>query len=123
VPAAGMGEIPRQLAAGLAPGTVRLGAEVTGFTSEAGGQVVELAGGGAMHAGNVVVAVDGPAALRLLGERLGGSAPGRGTTTLHYRAATSPVEAPVLVLDGDGRGPVNNLTVMTDVAPSYAPPG
>jgi phytoene dehydrogenase-like protein len=29
----------------------------------------------------------------------------------------------MLVLNGEGRGPVLNLAVMTDVAPTYAPPG
>jgi phytoene dehydrogenase-like protein len=29
----------------------------------------------------------------------------------------------VLVLNGEGRGPVNDLCVPSDVAPSYAPPG
>ena len=28
-----------------------------------------------------------------------------------------------IVLDGDGTGPVNNVAVMSAVAPSYAPPG
>ena len=29
----------------------------------------------------------------------------------------------MLILNGDGAGPVNNFTVMTQVAPSYAPAG
>jgi phytoene dehydrogenase-like protein len=33
------------------------------------------------------------------------------------------VGEPVLVLNGEGRGPVNDLCVPSDVAPSYAPPG
>ena len=33
------------------------------------------------------------------------------------------MERPILVLDGDGEGPVNNLCVPSQVAPSYAPPG
>jgi hypothetical protein len=44
-------------------------------------------------------------------------------TTLQYAAECSPVGEPVLVLDGEGRGPVNDLCVLSDVAPSYAPPG
>ena len=35
----------------------------------------------------------------------------------------APVEEPVLVLDGDGAGPVNNLCFPSQVAPSYAPAG
>ena len=44
-------------------------------------------------------------------------------TTLHYAADRSPVGEPVLVLNGEGSGPVNDLCVPSDVAPSYAPPG
>jgi phytoene dehydrogenase-like protein len=120
VPDGGMQQLPEQLAARLAPGTVRLGARVEHVGE---GQVV-VAGGGTVRADAVVVATDGPAAAELLGrERLGHVAPGRGTVTCWYRAPSSPVGAPDLVLDADGSGPVNNLAVMSDVAPGYAPAG
>src|ERR687895_419025 len=35
----------------------------------------------------------------------------------------APVDEPVIVLDGDGQGPVNNLCVPSAVAPTYAPSG
>ncbi|MDX1449810.1 MAG: FAD-dependent oxidoreductase, partial [Acidimicrobiia bacterium] len=42
----------------------------------------------------------------------------------HYFAAEdSPLEYPVIALDGDRSGPINNLAVMSDVASGYAPPG
>ena len=37
-----------------------------------------------------------------------------------YRA---PVDLPILMLDGDGMGPVTNLVVMSNVAPEYAREG
>lgn len=43
--------------------------------------------------------------------------------TRYYTAPRSPVGGPDLVLDGDGDGPVNNLAVLSDVAPRYAPAG
>jgi phytoene dehydrogenase-like protein len=120
VPNLGMQQLPEQLAARLVPDTVRLGARVEHVGE---GQVV-VAGGGTVRADAVVVATDGPAAAKLLGrERLGHLAPGRGTATCWYRAPRSPVGAPDLVLDADGSGPVNNLAVLTDVAPGYAPAG
>lgn len=116
VPDAGMQALPEHLAAGLPDGAVRLGARVTAVSA---GEVA-VADGAAVHADQVVVAVEGPAAVELLGDRLPSPpAPGRGTTTLYYRADASPVGGPDLVLDADG-GLVNNLAVMTDVAPGYA---
>ena len=44
-------------------------------------------------------------------------------TCLYFAAATSPVGEATLVLNGDEPGPVNNLAVMTDVAPEYGPAG
>jgi phytoene dehydrogenase-like protein len=82
---------------------------------------VVLAGGERIAAGAVVVAADGPEAARLTGA-VTAPAP-RAVTTLHYAAERSPLDEPVLVLDGEGRGPVNDLCVPSDVAPSYAPPG
>jgi phytoene dehydrogenase-like protein len=42
---------------------------------------------------------------------------------LYFAADQPPVEEPILVLNGEGRGPVNNLCVPSVVAPSYAPAG
>jgi phytoene dehydrogenase-like protein len=120
VPARGMQRLPEQLAARLPAGTIRLGARVVGV----GTGEVAVAEGSALRAEQVVVAVEGPAAAELLGERLRGApAPGRGTVTLYYRAERSPVAAPDLVLDADRGGPLNNVAVMSDVAPHYAPRG
>ena len=112
-----MQAIPRQLAEGLPEAAVRYGATVE---SAAPGEVV-LAGGERLTASAVVVAADGPEAARLTGA-VEAPAP-RAVTTLHYAAERSPVGEPVLVLNGEGRGPVNDLCVPSDVAPSYAPPG
>jgi phytoene dehydrogenase-like protein len=117
LPAAGMQAIPRQLAEGLPRSAARYGATVESATS---GEVV-LAGGERIAADAVVIATDGPEAARLTGA-VEAPAP-RAVTTLHYAAERSPLDAPVLVLDGERRGPVNDLCVPSDVAPSYAPPG
>jgi phytoene dehydrogenase-like protein len=118
VPALGMEEIPRQLAAGLDPGTIRTGVAVAAV--EPGG--LRLADGTRTDARAVVVAADGPTAARLLGE----ADPGSRAVTCHYFAAPrSPLGEPILVLNGEGSadGPVNNLCVMSDVSPVYAPTG
>ena len=123
VPAMGIGAIPQQLAARLPAGSIRLNASVASVDP---GRVT-LATGETLTATDVVVATDGPTASQLLGDRLTHPRPGPpvGCTTLYYAAEKSPVGEPTLVLNGDGptAGPVNNLVVMSDAAPAYAPPG
>jgi len=118
VPAEGMGAIPRQLAAGLPAGTIRLQSRVT----QASAVGVTLESGESLTAAAVVLAVEGPAAARLAGGVL--TAPGScGTTCLHYAADAAPIPDRLLVLNGTGQGPINNLCVPSNVCPSYAPPG
>ncbi len=120
VPARGMRQLPERLAAGLDAGTVQLGARATAVDDRR----VAVDGGDPVRADHVVVATEGPAAAHLLGARMPGTvAPGRGTTTVYYRADRSPVGAPDLVLGADDDGPVTTLAVMSDVASRYAPEG
>ncbi|MTD45334.1 FAD-dependent oxidoreductase [Conexibacter sp. W3-3-2] len=118
VPNAGMQAIPEQLASRLPAGTVRLGVRVTDVDEDG----VTLADGGRVDAAAVVVATAGPVAAQLLPE-----VPDPGsvsTTALWFDAPASPTAGrPILVLDGDGHGPVNNVAVLSDVAPGYAPAG
>ncbi len=117
LPREGMEAIPRQLAERLDDGVVRLGARVEAV----GADGVALAGGEQVASRAVVVAADGPNAARLVP---GLPEPGsRAVTCLYFAAARPPTEEPLLVLNGEGRGPVNNLCVPSQVAPSYAPPG
>jgi phytoene dehydrogenase-like protein len=116
VPAAGMGAIPHQLAGTLIPGTVRLGHEVV----EVGPTSVRLADGTSVVARAVVAAVEGPAASRLLDLPPVASRP---VGCVYFAAPAPPVRRGLVVLDGTGRGPVLNVAVMSNVAPSYAPDG
>jgi len=119
LPAAGMQAIPRQLAEGLPEAALRLGATVETVADGA----VTLAGGERLEAAVVVVAADGPEAARLTGALRAPA--GRAATCVYFAAEHSPLDEPILVLNGEGRGggPVNTLCVPSDVAPSYAPPG
>ena len=118
LPAEGMGAIPAQLAAALPPGTVQLGRSVE---TVAPGRVT-LAGGQGREAAAVVVAADGPSASRLVPEHV--TDPGsRPVACLWYAADEAPTRSRAIVLDGEGRGPVNNLAVVSNVAPTYAPAG
>ncbi|HLT48340.1 MAG TPA: NAD(P)/FAD-dependent oxidoreductase [Rubricoccaceae bacterium] len=117
LPAAGMQAIPEQIAATLPAETVRLNTRVA---EVAPGSVV-LDGGERVAARAVVVATDGPEAAYLLD---GLASPGsRASTTVYWAADAPPVDRPVLVLDGEGAGPVNSVAVLSNVAPTYAPEG
>ena len=125
LPAGGIQEIPAQLARALPEGSVRTGAPVLSIQSDG----VSLRGGERIPAGRIVIATDGAEAERLVGLRgadtLAVRAPRRwhGVTCVYFAASEPPVEEPVLVLDGEGRGPVNHLCVPTQIAPEYGPPG
>ncbi len=117
LPAAGMQAIPEQLAAGLSAGTVRLGARVKRVETGA----IFLESGEHFTARQIVVATENAGAEALLPEV---AAPRwRATTTIYFAAGQSPLSAPMLVLNGEGRGYVNNLVVLSEVAPRYAPAG
>lgn len=118
VPAAGMGAIPAQLAAGLPADALRLGAEV----AEVGSGGVHLASGETLGANAVVLATDATEAARLA-PALAPEPAWCSQTCLYFAAPKPPVAEPILVLDGEARGPVNNLAVMSEVADTYAPPG
>jgi phytoene dehydrogenase-like protein len=114
VPARGMGEIPAQVASHLPENSIRLNAHAESLHENE----LTLAGGETLSARAIVVAADGPGAAHLVGEAEPAS---RSVTCFYYSADESPVPHPMIVLNGDGAGPVNNLAVMSQVAPSYAP--
>lgn len=115
LPAQGMQAIPQQLANRLPAGVLRLGARV----SSVSGDGIQLDNGEFVSARSVVVATAQQEANRLLGRETTQAA--TSTTCLYYSAQKSPVQGPWLVLNGDGKGPINNLCVLTEVQPGYAP--
>lgn len=116
VPEAGMGEIPRQLAAALPADGVRLGARVTVVEPRR----VSLTTGERFDARAVVVATDAWEATRLVGTATPKARP---VACLYFAAPTPPIDEPLLVLNGDGHGPVNNFCVASAVNPACAPHG
>jgi phytoene dehydrogenase-like protein len=129
VPAAGMEQIPLQLAAKLRAGTLLTGARVGKVTRNAESFQVEITGKERLEARVVVLAVAGNEANALLGGVGGWSVPEvrawNETTAFYYAVRQAPVNEPIILLNGEGRaaGPVNNAAVMSAVAPDYAPPG
>jgi len=116
VPAAGMGAIPAQLAAGLPPDAIALSTPVA--TVEPGR--VRTADGTDVAADAIVVATDGPTAARLVGLPDVGS---RSVGCVYFTADRAPTDAKLVCLAAEQDGPVANVAVMSNVAPSYAPAG
>lgn len=117
LPAEGIEAIPRQLAARLPQGSIRLGARVETI----GDGEVRLTGGERVPAAAVVLATEAPEAARLMPEL---RAPGsHDTACLYFAAARAPVAKPILLLNGEAGGAVDNLCFPSTVAPSYAPAG
>ncbi|MFM1848788.1 MAG: Protoporphyrinogen oxidase [Pseudomonadota bacterium] len=116
LPARGMGVLGEALRDDIRGGQVSCNAPVSRVSAHA----VQLESGEGVSADAVVVATDGVAAHRFIDEpprQL------RGVTNLYFSAPRSPLDAPMLVLNGEGRGVINNLAVPSDIAPGYAPAG
>ncbi len=125
LPAGGMAAIPRQIAADLPADAIEVGTPVAAV--ERG--VVRLADGRSLTGRAVVVATDRLAALRLLPAC---SLPGadaaqprgeKGARLVAFAAERSPIGGPTLLVSADRSGPIDNLTVPSDVAAGYAPAG
>lgn len=115
IPNLGMGRIGEQLADRLPAGTVQYDTQVLRV---APGEVATS--NAVVHADDVIVATDGPAAARLLDVRDPGS---QRVSCLWFTAPVPPTSTRSIVLDGQRSGPVRNLAVMSNVAPAYAPAG
>jgi phytoene dehydrogenase-like protein len=117
LPAEGMEAIPKQLADSLPSDCVRLNTQVMRVQA---GQVT-LSTGENLSANSIVVATDVQGAARLLGDTI--SPATQSTTCFYFAAPRPPIKKPILLLNGDGTGPINNLCIPTQAAPSYGPDG
>ena len=132
VPSEGMERIPQQMAGKLQPGTLELNTRVAGVKRRQQRFVVTTEDGSTIEAKQMVFAVAEHALRPLLADLLPHTrAQSREqrrwncATTIYYAAPRSPIEGPILALNGEGPdgGPINNLVVMSQVAKRYAPLG
>ena len=117
VPARGMQAIPEQVAAGLPEGTLHLDARVKRASPDG----IELTDGEAIGARAVVVATEAPEAEYLLPGFQ--APPSRSTVCVYWASDAETPRERLLILGGPTEGPVNNVQVMSAVAPGYAPAG
>lgn len=117
LPAGGIGTMSKQLAESIPADRVRLSSKVSSIE----GLSVRV-DGTPIDSRAVVVAVEGPEASRLTGGMI--KAPQSLSTTCFYFAASKPpITDSLLVLNGDPSGPINNMCVPSNIAPTYAPEG
>ncbi|MEM0896557.1 MAG: NAD(P)/FAD-dependent oxidoreductase [Verrucomicrobiota bacterium] len=116
LPTGGIAQLPRRLADGLP--SPRLNTRVRSL--DAGGARLET--GESMEADAIVIATHQAQAHRLLGST--GKTTSHGVTCLYFSSPESPLSKKCLVLNGEGNqdGPINNLAVLSDIAPGYSPP-
>ena len=116
VPAAGMSAISEQLASHTPAEKIHLNTRVANVTS----QSVVTESGHTISSKAVIVAVEGPAAAELTG-----IAPvqSRSVSCVYFASNSAPTDKKLIILDGTGKGPVLNIAVMSNIAPTYAPVG
>ena len=117
LPTNGMGTIAKQLASHLQEEHVHTQTKVIGIQ----GKTLQLASTETVKAEIIVIATENSIGTQLDPNII--PLPYRRVACLYYASSYSPISGPYLVLNGDGRGPINNLCVLTQVAPTYAPPG
>ncbi|QVL33332.1 FAD-dependent oxidoreductase [Telmatocola sphagniphila] len=117
LPAKGMQAIPDQLAKNLPRSSIRLSTRVDDLDSG----LIVTESGEKIPSKVIVVATEAPAANKLLNGDF--HTHPQGVTCLYYASPQAPIHKPILVLNGEGSGPVNNLCVPNLVAPEYAPTG
>ena len=121
LPAEGMQCIPDQLVAALPPNTVRYNARVADLLIEEGKvRGVRLASGERLNAEQVVVATDGPTATALTGLPVPSTPVG--SVCLYFSGDERLYTQRKILLNANGNGLVNNAVLLTNIAPTYAPP-
>lgn len=118
LPANGMGEITQQLANHLPKNSVRLNCPVTALDNN---NTVTLESGEILSAKQVVLALEAPAVSQLIPDFPTPSS--RKVCCLYFASSKTAITEPILVLNGENRGMVNNFCVPSLVAPNYAPAG
>lgn len=115
LPAGGMGAIARQLAAKLKPSEYRLGEPIECIDDDG----VILKSGERVTASHVVIATDWAAAAKIFNRQ--SLRPSRSVSCLYFAADSLPSNLPILYLNGERDGIINNLCFPTTIAPTYAP--
>ena len=119
LPAKGMGEIPKQIAARLPLDSITLNQKVVRVDAHS----VTLSSGQQIHGRAVVLATNAAAVGALLPELKERMPEWRSVTNLYFCAPSSPINESIICLNGSGKGLVNNVCALTDASSDYSPDG
>lgn len=117
LPADGMQAIPEQLAA-------KLSSEVMFFSHKAAkieDHQVYFSNGKKVQAKHIILATDYWSAAKILD--LPNPKPGREVGCWYFSSSQAPYKDRALMLNCEGKGVVNHIVVLNEIAPSYAPKG
>lgn len=117
LPSGGMGAIAQQLVERVGKSKIQLNSRV----KEIKDLTVTLTDGTLIQSDSIVIATEGPEAAKLLNMPAPDAM--RTVKCYYFSADRSPLKSPVLVLNADKDGPINNLCVPSDINPTYAPQG
>lgn len=117
LPSGGMMQIPLQIAADLPMACLRTGVRVRRVRSDG----VTLDDGTVMPARAVVVATEGPESARLLG--VASTRASIAETCLYFSCDRADWHSSFLMLNGERKGPINNIAFPSRVSSAYAPAG
>lgn len=116
LPELGMNEIPLQLAGKLKEGTIRYNSRVKDIEENR----LTLTTGEQLEAPNILIATEGSGLIKQYLPEVKSSS--HGTTNVYFSADKTPVRGAFLVLNTNPDRYVNNLTVLSEVSRTYAPP-
>ena len=117
LPATGMGAIPLQLAKRLPPQTIRIRSAIASATPD----TLSLPSGEEILGSQVVIATQAPQTARLVPGFAAKEPAWRSVTNVYFHTEKSPLSEAIIALNTSGEGQVNNVCVISDVAPGYAP--
>ena len=122
LPEKGLGALPAQMAADLEPGSLHLDSAVIGLTRQ-GNRVtgIELESGEKAEADYVILATEADAVGKLAGLHF--PLTPRSSTTVYFSIPEPFYKQKLILLFPERNRPINNASIVTNVAPSYAPPG
>ena len=131
VPENGMEMLPRQLAVRLRSRTLETNTRVSSIRRNGNEYVLDAGKKACFATRQIVLAVDDEQVGSVLNNQNGRNRPTgdlvrwNRSTTFYYAADRTPIDGPLLVLNGDGptAGPVNHVMVLSQASERYAPPG
>lgn len=121
IPAEGMQRLPDQLAASLPAGSIRCHARVDALQIDNGKvQGVHLASGESIAAEQVVVATESPIAAKFVEKPI--PTQGVASMCLYFAGDEQLYSQRKILLNANPDAYVNNAVLLSNIAPSYAPP-